>query len=275
MDGIRGLHNWRWIFILEGVFTIVVAITAYFFIVNFPEEAKFLTGKERAWLMKKTGRNNEPTRDITVKDFFNFLSKSGNFLGGIMYFGKSCSSYSKNDSNFPNLAMIVPPYSFSYFGPTLVKTLGYSVVETQLHTVPPYAAAIALALLLAFVSDRVHIRFPFVLFCHALILTGLIILFNVQHHFKIQYAAIHLAAMGAYAGGPLIICWFIMNLRGYVERSIGTAFLIGFGNCGDVVATFAFLATDAPQEMIYGSHNSYLCWFGSSSFIFDTRTLGE
>ena len=37
-----------------------------------------------------------------------------------------------------------------------------------------------------------------------------------------------------------------MNLKGHVERSVGTAWMIGFGNSGGIVATFSFLATDAP-----------------------------
>ena len=37
-----------------------------------------------------------------------------------------------------------------------------------------------------------------------------------------------------------------MNLNGHTERSIGTGWMIGFGNTGGIVATFCFLAKDAP-----------------------------
>lgn len=47
MRGIRGLGGWRWIFILEGILTCVVAILAYFFLVDYPATAKFLTPEER------------------------------------------------------------------------------------------------------------------------------------------------------------------------------------------------------------------------------------
>ena len=43
-----------------------------------------------------------------------------------------------------------------------------------------------------------------------------------------------------------MVCWYVMNLNGHIERSIGTAWMIGFGNTGGIVATFAFLATEAP-----------------------------
>lgn len=32
-----------------------------------------------------------------------------------------------------------------------------------------------------------------------------------------------------------------------MERSIGTAWMIGFGNTGGIVATFSFLAHDSPR----------------------------
>ncbi len=37
-----------------------------------------------------------------------------------------------------------------------------------------------------------------------------------------------------------------MNLNGHTQRSIGTAWMIGFGNTGGIVATLCFLSQDAP-----------------------------
>ena len=119
-------------------------------------------------------------------------------------------------------------------------------MQTQLHTVPPVAAALVLALILAYLSDRTGRRFPFVAFSFALTLVGLAILISVRDSFAAKYGGVNLIAMGAFAGGPLVICWVVMNLQGHADRSIGTAWTIGFGNTGGVVATFAFLATDAP-----------------------------
>lgn len=41
LDGHRGLANWRWIFIIEGIITIVIGIAAWFFVVDFPDQANF------------------------------------------------------------------------------------------------------------------------------------------------------------------------------------------------------------------------------------------
>jgi len=41
----------RWIFILEGMLTVVVAVIAYFTLFDFPETASFLTEEERAFVV--------------------------------------------------------------------------------------------------------------------------------------------------------------------------------------------------------------------------------
>ncbi|KFX97714.1 hypothetical protein O988_04712 [Pseudogymnoascus sp. VKM F-3808] len=49
MDGIGGYEGWRWIFILEGLLTVVTAFAAFFVVHDFPHTASFLTVEERAW----------------------------------------------------------------------------------------------------------------------------------------------------------------------------------------------------------------------------------
>ena len=143
--------------------------------------------------------------------------------------------------------MVVFCSAFAYFAPTIVKSLGYGTIQTQLHTVPPVAAALALCLLTAYLSDRTQLRSPYIMFCVALTITGLAILFTVHDNFHVQYAAVCLVTMGAFSGGPIIVCWYVMNLQGHKDRSIGTAWMISFGNTGGIVATFCFLAKDAPE----------------------------
>lgn len=120
-------------------------------------------------------------------------------------------------------------------------------MQTQLHTVPPVAAALALALIIAYLSDRTQLRSPYIAFCISITIVGLAILISVHDSFSARYGGINLIAMGAFAGGPVVLCWFIMNLQGHAERSIGTAWIIGFGNTGGIVATFLFLTKDAPR----------------------------
>ena len=53
MKGVGGYNGWRWIFIIEGIVTIVVAAGAKFIIVDWPETSKFLNEDERKLLIRR------------------------------------------------------------------------------------------------------------------------------------------------------------------------------------------------------------------------------
>ncbi|KAF6220929.1 hypothetical protein HO133_002609 [Letharia lupina] len=222
MQGVRGYSSWRWIFILEGIATIIIGIGAYFLVADFPADASWLSAEEKEYVIARTGTDEGAASPITVRQIVSFFGNVKNIIGGFMYF------------------------AYSYFAPTIVKTLGYSTVETQLHTVPPAAAALALCLLSAYLSDRLRLRFPFIFFGFLLTIVGLAILLTTHGGFHLRYLGICFVAMGCFSAGPIIVCWYVMNLNGHMERSIGSAWMIGFGNTGGFVATFCFLAKDAP-----------------------------
>lgn len=63
MDGVGNYAGWRWIFILEGLLTIVIALAAYFFVTNYPATAKFLTEKERVFIQRRLASDSDATRN--------------------------------------------------------------------------------------------------------------------------------------------------------------------------------------------------------------------
>jgi hypothetical protein len=53
MDGVAGKPGWAWIFILEGIFTILCAVASFWIVQDFPEDAKFLSEPERVWVTRR------------------------------------------------------------------------------------------------------------------------------------------------------------------------------------------------------------------------------
>lgn len=53
MDGVGGYAGWRWIFILEGLLTVVVGVLSFWTLYDFPDTAPFLTTEERAWVVHR------------------------------------------------------------------------------------------------------------------------------------------------------------------------------------------------------------------------------
>lgn len=137
MDGLQGYRGWRWIFILEGLLTCLVAFAWFFLIPDFPEDVKWLNEEERTFVRAKLAKDSGGAghhvsmtwRDVldVLKDCEFCLSAPllpyrttaldeeltvplvKVFVGGLMYFG-----------------MIVPAYGYAYFAPTIIKTYGYS-----------------------------------------------------------------------------------------------------------------------------------------------------
>ncbi|KAJ3552607.1 hypothetical protein NM688_g4063 [Phlebia brevispora] len=201
MDGMRGYHGWRWVFILEGLFTAILGIIFFFLISDFPEEVKWLTPDERKII-----------------------------IGGFMYLG-----------------LVVTAYGYAYFAPAIIQGLGHSNIRTQLLSVPPWACAFGLSMIIAVLSDYLAHRFIFALIPAAISLAGFAILFVVHDNVHLQYAALFLAVAGTYASLPVIVCWFSANLGGHARRAVGTGWQIGFGNIGGIIAAYSFLAKDAPE----------------------------
>jgi MFS family permease len=233
MDGLRGYHGWRWIFIFEGVLTCLVAASFFFLIPSFPDDAKWLTEEERTYVRARLqvdqGRS-AAERKITTRDILNVFKDYKVFLGGFMYFG-----------------LIVPAYGYAFFAPAIITTYGYDSIKTQLYSVPPWACAFVFAMIIAFCSDKFQHRFLFALIPICVSITGFAILISVHNNLKLQYAALFLVTMGTYSAMPVIVCWFNMNLGGHHRRAVGTAYQVAFGNI--VCLPFSSLSK-FPQNLV-------------------------
>jgi MFS family permease len=88
MEGVRGLANWRWIFILEGIASIFVGFMSFFLVTDFPQEATWLTEEEKKFVIARTKADETHDVAITSNDIVTFFSDLKNYLGAMMYFCK-------------------------------------------------------------------------------------------------------------------------------------------------------------------------------------------
>src|SRR6185369_16418488 len=49
MNGLCGLKGWQWLFILEGVPTVLLGIVCLFFLTDRPSQARWLSEAQRTW----------------------------------------------------------------------------------------------------------------------------------------------------------------------------------------------------------------------------------
>lgn len=233
IDGLHGISSWRWIFILEGCATVIGSFVLYFIIADFPEESRFLNEKERKFIKQKlewySGTSSAYEIKNTWRDVIKCLKDWLIWLPSLSYFG-----------------LIIPSYGYAYFAATIINQMGYTAVSAQQHSVYPWVCAFGVINIVAFASDYCKKRLPFLIGAMIIAIVGLAMILGATDKPHVRYGGCFLAASGLYTAMPLIVCWAALNNGSHLRKSVGTAWQIGFGNIGGIIATFIFLAKDAP-----------------------------
>jgi len=58
LDGIAGLRGWQWMFLLEGLPTVLLGIAMFWLLPDAPETARWLTDDERDWIVNELAAEN-------------------------------------------------------------------------------------------------------------------------------------------------------------------------------------------------------------------------
>jgi MFS family permease len=102
MEGLGGLRGWRWIFIIEGIISCFGALTAYIFLVGFPEEShkawRFLSKKERDFVLRRVDKDRQDaeTEPFSLAAFLKPALDFKIWVFAIMFFCVTTVGYSIN-----------------------------------------------------------------------------------------------------------------------------------------------------------------------------------
>lgn len=258
MDGIRGLAGWSWIFIIEGLITVVVGIVSFFMVHDFPDEAKFLSPEDRARVLARLQSDKQASarhEDFKWAYFFAAIKDWKTYVGMLIYMGP-----------------LMPLYSFSVFLPSIIQNFSFTsadqIIKNQLLSVPPYAVAAILTVVVGFVSDRTRRRGVYLMGCALLGVVGFVMLIATTNP-AVQYAGTFLGAMGIYPTISLTIAWVANNVEGVYKRGIVLGLVIGWGNLNGVVSSVIYRHPPRYFEG-HGSIIGYLvvCLFGGSALFY-------
>ncbi|KAK7438888.1 hypothetical protein VKT23_017814 [Stygiomarasmius scandens] len=236
MSGTQGLLGWSWIFILEGIATVVVGLIAFLVLVDFPVTAKFLTPEERAYVVWKKKYDNSSVGEeehFSFKHIIQAISDWQVWLHILIYF-----------------SIIGPLYGITLFLPTIISNFGeFSTAESQLLTVPPYVFATIVLFFFAHFSDKLRLRSPFIYAALIMCLIGFSI--NISDAPPgVKYFGTFLCVAGSYAGFPGVVAWLGNNLAGQYKRGVGMALHIGIGNFSGAIASNVYRTKDKPRFIV-------------------------
>jgi dipeptide/tripeptide permease len=135
--------------------------------------------------------------------------------------------------------------SLPVFLPTILTGMGYSSINAQGLTAPPYFLSFLFCILTTYIADRTKQRGLMIILLSLVGGTGYIILATVEST-GVRYFAIFLAAAGIFPAISNILPWVLNNQGTDTKRGTGIAILQMVGQCGPVLGTRLYPATEGP-----------------------------
>ncbi|KAF8808496.1 MFS general substrate transporter [Phlegmacium glaucopus] len=225
MNGVGNRPGWAWIFILEGLFTLLFGLASYMLLPRSPAHARFFNEKEKAYVISKLKEDGATGRD-EQSDRFSWREVGEAF-------------------KLPQVWMLAVIFFFdgtvlfglAYFAPSIVQGLGFTAARAQLMSVPPFAVAFVLTMIFAYISDRFGCRGYTSIFSCTLCVIGFAMFLGSAKH-NIQYASLFFSIPGTYIAAPTLSTWSANNAAPHTRRA--TAIAIGFimTNSGGILATW-------------------------------------
>ncbi|KAA6412207.1 MAG: MFS transporter [Lasallia pustulata] len=243
LDGARGLGAWRWLFIIEGAITVVVAFAAYFFLPNFPRTTSWLSEEQRqlaVWRLEE---------DIGEDDWIG--SEQQTFFHGL----KLAFFDIKMWILMVMLFCIVASGSVTNFFPTVVATLGYGKIDSLLLTAPPYVLCVMTSFCNAWHADRTgeryfHITVPLYFAVVAFIIAAATTTTGPR------YFAMMIMVPGIYTGYGVALGWISNTLpRPPAKRAAALAAINAVANTSSIYASYMYPSSAGPRYVVAMSVN--------------------
>ncbi|CAK7274525.1 hypothetical protein SEPCBS119000_006217 [Sporothrix epigloea] len=231
MNGAGGLAAWRWLFIFEGIPSIILGILVFLFLPSYPDDVKWLSDDEKALERHRLGINGDAiVQKINWQDAKTVLLDGRMWLHYLIYGCAGCGVA-----------------SLSLFQPTIVQGLGYADLKAQLYTVPPYAAAYVYALSASYISDKTRQRGLVAGVSFLIGFVSYMVLATLPgESFKVRYAMLCLATSGVFGGLPTLCAWVGDNVRTTTAGALATALNIAVAGPGQIIGVWIYRAQDKP-----------------------------
>ncbi|KAI1638715.1 major facilitator superfamily domain-containing protein [Biscogniauxia mediterranea] len=228
-------YPWRWLFIIEGAVTVLFSIFAYWYLPRSAAEAKFLNEEEKALAYHRMHVDSSSivNEEFNLKDSLKIFTRPSTY--GFLLI---------------EICLGVPLQGVSLFLPQIVQRIVTNTVMTNLYTVAPNITGAIMLLILAFSSDFLRIRFPFICLGFAFTFIGFIIyaaIQDIQSQIRVAYFATFMMCWGTSAPSVLLSTWYNNNVAHEGERLTLTSVGVPLANLMGLVASNLFREQDAPK----------------------------
>lgn len=153
MDGAGGWHGWQWMFMLEGIPTVILGVVVYCLLVDKPEQARFLTAHEKLLVQHVMQADRDQHKGSPdQKGLLTALADRNTWKLAFVYFTCTCSAY-----------------TLTFWLPSMIRALGVTDVASVgwYSAIPFFCGAVGVLLMGAssdyFKERRWHVASALVL----------------------------------------------------------------------------------------------------------------
>jgi D-galactonate transporter len=256
LDGVMGLKGWQWLFIIEGIPSVLLGFVTWFYLTDKPEKADWLTSEQKAWLAAKLQAEVATKQAAKHMTLGQALSSPKVITLSLVYFG-----------------FVGALYGMQFWLPQIVKAFGLSNAQTGFVTAIPFVFGTITMILWSRHSDKTrervaHVGGPLLLTAVALgassyitdpVITMVLLTIaaiGVFGTFSVFWTLPTAWLSGTAAAGAIALINSIGNLAGF-----GGPYLVGWvkdatGNTSTGLLVLSLLPLAAGLLVFLGGHDT-------------------
>jgi len=256
LDGALGLKGWQWLFVIEGIPSVLLGIVTWFYLTDRPAHADWLTSEQKAWLSGKLESETAAKQAAQQLTLGQALSSPRVITLSLIYFG-----------------FVAALYGMQFWLPQIVKAFGFSNAQTGFVTAVPYLFGTVAMILWARHSDAarervMHVGAPLLLTAVSLAVCGymdnpyvtmvalIVAAIGIFGTFAVFWTLPTAWLSGSAAAGAIALINSIGNLAGF-----GGPYLIGWikettGSTSTGLLVLAVLPLLAGILVLLGGHET-------------------
>ncbi|MHB2096607.1 MFS transporter [Pantoea dispersa] len=218
---VYGMRGWQWLFLLEGLPSVLLGVLTFWLLPNSVESASWLSSSEKQAVLRELARDESDAKGLKHSLRDGLLNIRVVMLGGI------------------DFSILLSAYAMGFWMPTFIKNAGTTDITTigYLTAIPSLAALIGM-LAIGASSDRLrerrwHIIVPFIIgaaamgtstfFAHNVAMT--VLLFSIAQAMIIGAVPVFFSLPATFLKGTAAAAGFalacsIANIAGLVSNSV-------------------------------------------------------
>ncbi len=249
LDQVAGLHGWQWLFLLEGIPSIIMGVVVLFYLTDYPRDATWLLPEQREWLVARMKHEDTTRRELYQADHLTAMLTSRVWWLIAIYFTVAVGTNAAS-AYFPKLLQAeFPSASTSQIGllsalPHLCAVIGMTLFGISSDRRAERRRHLSCAALLAALGWALIAWSP----SPMLALLGLCIAqTGMMSMLPIFWTLPTAFLTGAAAAGGVALINSVANIGGFLGASLlGQFGLWSMVACLSIGALLAFTLTDKP-----------------------------